>query len=135
MSAWRSGRSPPLKRMRRPAGPRAATFENLNNSSSTVNASWQGLQCPAMAGAVFTVVRWIPFFWRVLGQLTIACGDLVVDVEICEIAGSIFALAKRPPGFSESDWSTMLDTAVRLARQTDPQKFAGTTDMFGEATR
>lgn len=125
---------PPPKRDSRPVwGTEAANLENLNNSNGNPGAIEQGRQVPVEGVPVFRLVAWCPFFWRVLGNARIASNDLIADVEICEIAGEVFALGRRPAGFSDAEWSAMLDTAVMLVREAYPEAFAGTIDLFGKA--
>lgn len=87
-------------------------------------------------GAVrrYKLNRWCPFPWQVVGSATIASNDLalvVVDVQICVIDNAVFALAKRPAGLSEAEWGELLDDAVALVREADPEALAGTVNLLG----
>jgi hypothetical protein len=47
---------------------------------------------------------------------------------ICASENAVVALAKRPAGFSESEWEELEDAAVDLVREADPDALAGTVD-------
>jgi hypothetical protein len=75
---------------------------------------------------------WCPFPWRVLGCAKLAYGDLVVDdVLICALGTETFALVKRPAAMTECEWGELVDNAVALVREADPEAFAGMTGLLG----